>query len=103
MLHLTCVNSRLSKTRSSRIWAWDHSDREGTARSRHPCAPWRSFALRVRGSGGQAYRPRRSHELQRNAAERAEIRADRVALLRPDHAGERAGKHQMAGLERRTE
>src|SRR5580700_5695845 len=43
---------------------------------------------------------RRSNELQRDAAELAEIGVQRIALARMDHAGERAGEHQVPGLER---
>src|SRR3954467_15502430 len=44
-----------------------------------------------------------SHELQRNAPERAEVGADGVTLLRPYHPGERARQDEMAGFQRRTE
>src|SRR3984885_4914653 len=42
----------------------------------------------------------RSNKLQRDAAELAEVGVQRIAFARVDHAGERAGEHQMAGLER---
>src|SRR5262249_33206252 len=44
-------------------------------------------------------RKRRSNKLHGDAAERAEIGVQRVALLGVHHAGERAGEHEMAGLE----
>src|SRR5581483_8919066 len=40
-----------------------------------------------------------SNKLDGDAAERAEIGMQRVALLGEHHAGERAGEHEMAGLE----
>src|SRR5580692_8645433 len=42
----------------------------------------------------------RSNKLQRDAAELAEVGVQRVAFARMDHAGERAGEHDVAGLER---
>src|SRR5262245_25518857 len=41
-----------------------------------------------------------SHELHGDAAERAEVGMQRVALLGEHHAGERAGEHQVARLQR---
>src|SRR6202451_433597 len=41
----------------------------------------------------------KSNELQRDAAELAEIGVQRIAFARMDHAGERAGEHDVAGLE----
>src|SRR5580700_10229276 len=43
---------------------------------------------------------RRSNKLQRDAAELAEVGVQRIAFAGMDHAGERAGEHQMPGLER---
>src|SRR5215831_13601206 len=40
------------------------------------------------------------HELNSDAAERAEVGMQRVALAGEHHAGERSGEHKMAGLER---
>src|SRR5688572_7687292 len=42
-------------------------------------------------------------ELHAQAAERAEIGAERVTLLRPDRADERAREHHAAGLEHGAE
>src|ERR1700722_1790801 len=42
----------------------------------------------------------RSNKLHRDAAELTEIGVQRIALARMDHAGERAGEHDVAGLER---
>src|SRR4051812_25749676 len=39
-------------------------------------------------------------ELNRDAAERPEVAVQRVALLREHHARERAGEHQVPGLQR---
>src|SRR5919202_3591388 len=41
-----------------------------------------------------------SHELHGDAAERAKVGVQRVALVREHHPRERAGKHEMAGLQR---
>src|SRR5262245_65895445 len=41
-----------------------------------------------------------SHELHGDAAERAEVGMQGVALLGEHHAGERAGEHQVARLQR---
>ena len=62
----------------------------------------------ARWGGPQWFWPRaaefssdRSDKLQRDAPERAEIGADGVALLRPDHARERAREHEVPGFQRR--
>src|SRR5262245_47820753 len=41
-----------------------------------------------------------SHELHRDAAERPEVGMQRIALLREHDAGEGAGQHQVARLQR---
>src|SRR5688572_27130937 len=43
------------------------------------------------------------YKLHRDAAQRAEVAVQRVALLGEHHAGERAREHDMAGLHRRTQ
>src|SRR6202161_2791022 len=43
---------------------------------------------------------RRSNKLHGNSAELAEISVQRIAFARMDHAGERAGEHDVAGLQR---
>src|ERR1700675_3235064 len=43
-----------------------------------------------------------SHELDRDAAERAEIAVQRVALLREDHASERARQYDVPRLQRHS-
>src|SRR6266436_4667900 len=49
---------------------------------------------------GEVHHFLRSHKLNRDAAERAEIAMQRVAFAGEHHAGERSCQHQMAGLQR---
>src|SRR5262245_33652922 len=62
---------------------------------------WRRTGNRPGSNPGRAFAGTcGSYELHGDAAERAEVGVQRVALLRKHHARERAGQHEMTGLQR---
>src|SRR6202042_1466851 len=76
------------------LWLWIPDSRGPSPPAGHfGPDPLAASGMARGGEGG-------SNKLQGDAAQRAEIGVQGVALLGVHHAGERAGENQMAGLER---